>query len=377
VGDYTAGFAEELRYQGHEALVIALADGFVGEAKSINRDVPGGSVRTLRLPSSWPWKQRIEYARQQLDPFNPEWVSFQFVCYSYHPKGIIRGLAEKISPLIRGRRLHVMFHEIWLCKELGFGWRQRAIGALQLRFIRNFVQTTSPNVMHSSNATYVALLKRHGILAEELALFGNVPVLDSPSLDWIESQLRGTLGDGYRREAVWLFGFFGGLPAQWPREPLLTDLCRAAAEAGKKPVLLSIGRIGETGLELWNGMKKHYADRITFLRLGEQPVEHVSEYLSFLDYGLATTTRSILGKSGTVVSMLEHGLPVIVNRDDAPSVKGLTRSSEPLLIPCDGDFRPRLRVGGPRGPRGSRRPEVAKSFLSALAQAAAPILCSK
>jgi hypothetical protein len=43
-------------------------------------------------------------------------------------------------------------------------------------------------------------------------------------------------------------------------------------------------------------MAQDYADRFAFVRLGEQPTVHVSEYLSFLDCGIATTPRSIIGK---------------------------------------------------------------------------------
>ena len=373
MGDYTTGFAEELKQQGHEVIVIGLRDKFVSQITFTERRVAGGSIPVLRLPSALSWPQCIQRARQQLDRFDPEWVSLQFVCYTFHPKGLVHGLAGKLAPLLKGRKLHVMFHEIWLCKELGWGWKQRAVGALQRFFIRRFVRSARPAVMHTSNGTYAALLNRSGIPVTELGLFGAIPIASEPGTAWIESQLRSAFGGEYRREAVWLFGLFGALHAQWPPEPLLTHLHRAAQAAGKKPVVLSIGRTGSAGADLWNRIAHDYADRFAFVRLGEQPTGHVSEYLSFLDCGIATTPRSIIGKSSTVVSMLEHGLPVIVNRDDARGVDAPLGKAEPLLIACDIQLEPRLLAGLGKGARASRRSQVAHGFRLSLGAFSAPV----
>ncbi len=373
VGDYTNGFAEELRQQGHEVIVIGLRDKFVSEVTSTERHVAGGSIQVLRLPSALPWPECIELARQQLDRFDPEWVSLQFVCYTFHPKGLVHGLAGKLAPLLRGRKLHVMFHEIWLCKELGWGWKQCAVGAVQRILIQRFIRLVKPAVMHTSNATYAALLNRSEIPVTELGLFGAIPIPSESSTAWIESQLQTAFGGDYRREAVWLFGFFGALHPQWPPEPLLTHLHRSAQAAGKKPVLLSIGRTGSAGADLWNRIAQDYANRFAFVRLGEQPTEYVSEYLSFLDCGIATTPRSIIGKSSTVISMLEHGLPVIVNRDDAPAGAPLMSKPDPLLIPCDADLETRLQAGPERGSRGSRRQQAVRDFAFALERAPASV----
>jgi hypothetical protein len=362
--------AKEVRQLGHSATVIALADKFIEQAVSINQGTDEELGQTLRLPAKWQWPQRIERASDFLGRFGPDWVSLQFVCYGYHPKGIIHGLGDKVAPLIKGRKLHMMFHETWLCKQLGFGWRQRAVGALQRHFIQQFVTAVRPDIIHTSNPTYVALLNRAGIHATELPLFGNIPVLNASELKWIESELRTALGNGYHRETAWLFGLFGALHSQWPPEPLLTYLHRASNEAGRKPVLLSIGRTGAAGFELWNRMAQNYSGSFGFVHFGEQPVARISEYLSYMDYGIATTPRSIIGKSGTVIAMLEHGLPVIVNRDDAETIGTSLENSDPLLIPCDAELENQLRGGLKKGRRGSRCPQVARSFVSALNQAA-------
>jgi hypothetical protein len=365
VGDYTAGLAEELCLQGHEVMVISLRDRFVIHPVSIERPGTGGGIPVVRLPATLAWPESIAQARKALDRFAPEWVSLQFVGYSFHPKGIVYGLARKLSSLMTGRRLHVMFHEIWLSRELGWSGKHRAVGALQRFFIQRFIAAAKPQVIHTSNAPYAALLQRSGISASVVSLFGAITVPPVSSTAWIESQLSIGLGGAYRRDAFWLFGFFGALHAQWPPEPLLTHLYRSAKAAGKKPVLLFLGRTGSVGEELWNRIARDYADRFTFLRFGEQPAAYVSEYLTYLDCGLATTPRSIIGKSSTVTSMLEHGLPVIVNREDA-FLAAPVENHEPLFLACATDLEARLQAGLTKGPRGTRRAAVTQAFVSSL-----------
>src|SRR5258708_26746090 len=109
VGDYTTSLADELRRLGHNVILIALRDNFITEAMAANQQSAVGSTRSLRLPSAWPWPECIRHAKQQLDRFDPEWVSLQFVCYSFHPKGLVHGLSAKLAPLLMGRKLHIYF----------------------------------------------------------------------------------------------------------------------------------------------------------------------------------------------------------------------------------------------------------------------------
>jgi hypothetical protein len=324
-------------------------------------------VPMLRLPAHLPWRVRVELAVKYINNFDPEWISVLFVNYAYHPKGLVHGLAWSIMPLFASRKVHINFHEVWLCRELGWGWRQRSIGVLQRLLIQHFVKKAKPLVMHTNNATFAGLLNQHGIPVTELGLFGNVPVLDSIERNWVVPQVEASLRNRYHPKDLWSFGFFGALHPQWPPEPLLSYLDRASARLGKRVVLLSIGRIGQVGAELWNRMEKDYGSRFAFVRLGEQPAQRISEYLSWLDFGIATTPRAILGKSGTVISMLEHGLPVIVNRDDASFVGPEPYDSEPLLLQCDANLENRLCLRIEKGPRGSRRPRVARAFAQSLA----------
>ena len=368
VGDYTRGLAAELLAQGHQVRLLALNDKFVESAMEGEQLAGAAPVRTLRLPENQEWDERIALAGAFLDAFQPDWVSLQFVCYGFQKKGFVYGLAKRMEPLLRGRKRHMMFHEIWIGEEVGFGWKRRLVGAVQRFFIRGFVREIQPDVMHTTNAAYQAILAREGIHAGKLPLFGAIPLIENPGFGWIEEQLKIAAGGDFQREGFWLFGIFGGLHSIWPPEPLLPRLLDAARAAGKRVALISIGRIGGGG-QLWERISRDYADRMVFVRLGEQPPERVSGLLSFLDYGIATSPWLILEKSSTVVSMLEHGLPVIVNRDDARFHTPCGGPDDPLLMKSDERMEARLLAGVPKGARHLRREDVVRNFLTSLQQA--------
>lgn len=368
VGDYTRGLAEECSRQGVKCILVAINDRHVEQVETTIHSDGSEQIPSLRLPASLSWKERSEKARQFVEAFDPRWVSIQFVCYTFHPKGLVYHLRRTLGPIVAKRKLHIMFHEAWLCRELGWGGKQLIVGALQRFFIQQFIRWAKPSVMHTSNSTYAALLNRYQIPTAELPLFGAIPVAAEAGTTWIGEQLRNSLGDGFHRESIWLFGFFGTLHPQWPAEPLLTKLRTAAESVGRRPVFLSVGRTGGSGTELWNQLVRNYSTHFTFIHLGERSTKQVSEYLTCLDFGIATTQRSIIGKSSTVASMLEHGLPVIVNREDDPGPTTSIDGAEPLLLRCDQHFEHRLQTGVAKGVRASRRPAIAREFLRSLQQ---------
>jgi hypothetical protein len=66
--------------------------------------------------------------------------------------------------------------------------------------------------------------------------------------------------------------------------------------------------------------------------LGAQPPERISHLLHAADFGVATHPWALLEKSGTTVSLLEHGLPVLAPRDDwTPREGELASARDPLL----------------------------------------------
>ena len=185
--------------------------------------------------------------------------------------------------------------------------------------------------------------------AEPLPLFGSVPIAS----DWNEQQPA-------NRDVLRL-GMFGSIHPEWSAHnllPLLTDL-------GKPIELFHVGRIGP-GENNWRDLQERYGSVIELFRFGEQPLERISQLLLSADFGIATTPLALIGKSSCVAAMLDHGLPVIVNRNDV-HFAGISESdlTSELLIPLDDKFLERL-ASVRRLPPKARLPEIATQFLNDL-----------
>ena len=116
----------------------------------------------------------------------------------------------------------------------------------------------------------------------------------------------------------------------WTPEPLFTYIAEAAEHAGRAVTLISIGRIG-TGESLWRDLQSRYGRRFSFARLGERSQAEVSRFLQSIDFGIATSPWQLIGKSASTAAMLDHGLPVIVSRDDVDIGVRELEAHDPLL----------------------------------------------
>ena len=112
VGDYTRDLAAACLAQGCTAQLIALNDRYVGAPLEGVQAARRTEIETLRLPASAPWRDRVRAAAHFLQQSCTDWISLQFVCYGFHPKGITLALPRHLAPLIADRRLHVMLHEL-------------------------------------------------------------------------------------------------------------------------------------------------------------------------------------------------------------------------------------------------------------------------
>lgn len=335
VGDYVRNLAGECIRRGHDVRAVALNDRFCTQERD---------ALSLRLGEGVSWSERIAQAKQYMDEFEPDFASLQFVCYGFHRRGLDLGLPGKLKRLLNAPIDHLFFHELWIGAELGASLKARILGALQRRCIVRLVRDLAPKRVQTSNPAYRHLLSGIGVAADVLPLFGNIPIIDA--------------AQGHRAEG-WHFIMFGAVPPKWPAEPLLPLLLAS----GKNISITHVGRIG-AGQAVWDEMVRCYGDRIRFKRAGEQPAERVSQLLKEADFGVATVPWALVGKSGSVAAMIEHGLPVVVNRDDV-RIPGFVEQGppEPQLLRMGVDLVARLE-GVKQGLRGSRLPAIADQFLA-------------
>ncbi len=340
MGDYTALLAEECARRGHAALRIALGDGYVTGVEA------GSGV--LRLGAGMDWQERVARAREAVEGFGAEVVSLQWVPYAFHPRGIPWGIQKGLASIAGGRAAQVMCHEIWIGAEMGASLGHRVTGIAQRAVLQRVFRALRPGCVQTSNGAYAALLRRVGVEAEVLPLFGSIPVMD---------------GEVEREAGVARFGMFGTLHPVWPPEPLLARL----RGLGKRVEIEHMGRMGN-GEGVWREMERRYGAEFGFTRHGEQPVGRVARFFMEMDFGIATTPLALIGKSATAAAMLEHGLPVVVNRDDVRFAEAGARPAGVIVM--DDGLLAALRGAERREPRW-RLPEVADQFLESLRRARA------
>jgi len=328
VGDYTTLLAAACERRGHTVARLALNDRHVQTAIR----EPG----LLRLPAV-----QVSEARRWIEEFGPDWVSLQFVCYGFHPRGLI---GPELGEVLRGWPVHIFLHELWIGEEIGASWKDRALGWVQRRGVLLLLRSLDVRLIHTSNPAYVHLLARRGPSARCLPLFGSLPL---------------PLVHAARNDASRTFAFFGTLHPVWPAEPLFTHL-----RALKSPIeLVHAGHIG-AGATLWRRLESTYGKLFRFRRLGRLSPQALADFFATADFGIATTPWTLIDKSASVAAMLDCGLPVIVNRDDVHFAGApVPPADSPLLLRMGPDLPAQL-LAASRRPPALRKTQVADQFLA-------------
>ncbi len=360
VGDYCRLLAGEMHRTGNAACIVALNDSLATGVIETAEPIP-----TLRLPGSMPWDERMRKARDFISALGCQWISFQFVSYGFHPKGLVGRFNRDSVELAQGMSVHVMLHELWIGAAQTSTWKARFWGFLQKRSILRWLRQLNPKVIHTTNPSYSYLLEKERIRCAELPLFGNI-VVSRKEGGWFNSELAQLGITDANREKAWVLGVFGGIPAEWQPFELFNRLLQEGEKQQVQLVLASIGRHGKAGII--ERLAAEFKGRLQVLTLGEQPSERVSDLLHSIDFGLATCPRSLLGKSSATASMIDHGLPVIVSRDDVNFGQPAQNLNAGRFIELDDEFEKWLQAARRQQPH-SRLEQIAERFVNSLQEA--------
>ena len=314
VGDYTRHLACELIRQGHSAAAISLNDNFLNTPYYGNQELEKVQMPVLRMPSTKVSKKCIRQIKEWVDEFNPEWISLQYVPFSFHPKGLPFGLWSILMPLGEGRRWHFMFHELWVGTSTNCSLSHVLWGGLQRAISLSLLSKANPSPIHTNTRLYQAILEKHGCRAELLQLFSNIPVKG-------ERQLQS--GNDRNVSIV----TFGRLHSEAPVEEFAEQAGSFARQKGVTLTLTIVGRSGPEK-ERWSSAWKKTGLEIELL--GELPPAAISQILAKSTFGISTTPLSHIEKSGAVAAMREHGLPVLCLRRPQ-TTRGLKKFTPPSI----------------------------------------------
>jgi len=315
VGDYVRRLAGAVIKQGHSCMIVSLME--KGNERKIEQqqESDGINMSVIRLPFKNGILANCIEAEKSIKLFNPDWISLQFVPFSFHDKGLSLNLAWSIKKLTDNRRLHIMFHELWVGMETTAPFKLRMWGLLQRIVIKGMLRELRPDVINTNTALYVAQLSRLGYKADRLPLFGNIPLVDQTEVKIKETNdLR--------------FVVFGSIHHGAPVNEFAKELNNYAINRKIAAEIIFVGRCGD---EQSNWAAVCGAAGLKVQILGEQPIFTISKTLQNADIGISTTPVILAEKSGTVAAMQEHGLPVLcVAR--AWSVKAFPKNYLPLGV---------------------------------------------
>jgi hypothetical protein len=320
VGDYTRRLAGELIRQGHQCGILAIMDKGVKDIIEENQYSEHVNIPVLRLPYNKGSVLNCKEAKNWLDRFNPDWISLQYVPFSFHRKGLPFSLGKAIQLLSIGRKLHIMFHELWVGMDKDASLKMQMWGKLQRTIINSFIKNVKPLAINTQTKLYQQQLLKFGVSVNMLPLFGNIPVMnDFREVNNIES---------VQSKKMFTIVIFGSIHYGAPIEAFSNSVSKHALSTNLDIEIVFIGRCGEE-IKQWIAICKK--KKIKIKVLGELASPKISEVLSRANLGVTTTPFLLAEKSGTVAAMHEHELPVLcVSR--LWGVKGLSADCTPFGV---------------------------------------------
>jgi len=317
VGDYTRRLSAEIIRQGNEVSIIALNDLQSTEILNEKQVSEGISIDVLRIPNNTPSKIRIQKVQDFINDYNPEWLSLQYVPFSFQEKGLPFGLGSQLSKIGKGKKWHIMFHELWVGMDKEAPLKHFFWGKAQQMIVKDLNSKLRPQAIHTQSIMYQAQLNRLGLFPNHLPLFGNIPVVGIKN-----NELN-------KNNKTLSFVVFGLIHHGAPIKKFISELVAYEKTNQVKTQLIFIGRCG-TELDNWVNACKEALIEVKVL--GEQDPATISEVLINADWGISSTPMFQIQKSGTVAAMFEHGLKVIcVARNWTPSHLKISSSIEGVV----------------------------------------------
>ena len=296
VGDYVRSLAGELQNQGHKVVAIAINDNHVDHRVLELQCSHSADLQALRLPSCWTTVHRFSQAKKFIDNFNPDYISLQFVPFSFHPKGLPISFCKQLNKVVCGRNLHIMFHELWVGMDSNSSVKHILWGFFQKQLIKSLVRTLHPRVIHTQAPLYVFQLLKLKVLSGYLPLFSNIPPLIQPASKEINK----------KKIRFVIFGYIH------PNSPVELFVEEAAEYRNSTMYEISLTFLGKCGPEMEHWVKVWEAHGFFVEQLGVLTSERISNELVTATIGISTTPAVLVEKSGSVLAMLAHRLPVVL-----------------------------------------------------------------
>jgi hypothetical protein len=324
VGDYTTRLGAELARLGHEPLVLGWVDPHARQTSDAVPTTGSRAIRCVRLPKRLGWAERERLLSELMKRFRPEAISLQYVPWSYGRYGASGAPARTLRRVIpAGVPCQLMLHEPWIGARSVDSCKERLIGYFQKKSILHLARSLNLSPCHCSNPYYLQLFRGAGIEATLLPLFGNIPIADKGAIPEVEARIQKQTGvdlAGSKRREYLHSAVFGTVHPQWDPSPAVESCLRHLdnEQKGQRLAIMLAGRNGKHADRFLRRLQARFGDAIVVAQIGELTPFEVSALFHQLDFGWAANPYALVGKSGSAIAMLEHGLPLLATRNDMP-----------------------------------------------------------
>lgn len=298
VGDYTRRLCGKLTRLGHQARILSLCDyqaiSFTDETQMVEET----TVIVNRIPATVSNKQRFMLSYDIINKFQPDWISLQFVPYSFNPRGLPFWLPSFLKKLTGNHKCHIMFHELWIGIDSDATFKSKCIGLLQKKIVLKILKGNENIIINTQTDLYQSKIAALGYNAQILPLFSNIAKN-------VESKIETTTDEVELRFCV-----FGSIHYGAPVGKFIDELKLVMSTSNEKRTLKFVF-IGHCGVAIEEWKKVLLANHFNFEITGFVTDEEISNLLSGCQYGICTTPYILIQKSGSLAAMFDHRLPVL------------------------------------------------------------------
>jgi hypothetical protein len=314
VGDYTRSLSASLMKKGHEVEIIATHDKFAFEEIGEYQEQGGMMVACKRIPYILSDAKRISFISRELSVKCPDYVSLQYVPYSFHNRGLPLRCMLLLVKSLSGHKVNVMFHELWIGIGKYDSCKNKIIGYFQKKLIIKMVKILNEPIITTSNEVYKHLLKSIKVESQVLSLFSNIDRVDKDKVFPLDSKLSIVINK-YSNSNYMVLGVFGSLHPMFDLNIEILSVLEMARQSNKKLVMIVFGKSSRASINRINIFELQHKGSIDVVRLGELTSSDVSLTLGMLNLAIVGKPKSLLGKSGIFAAMRLHDIPILAASD--------------------------------------------------------------
>lgn len=313
VGDYVRLLSAQILKEGHQATVIALNDNYVTESFKEEQISKGEKISCYRIASKTSDYRKLKLVKSFIKNIDPEWISLQYVGFSYHRYGIAINLFF-LRIIIGKRKLHIMFHELWCGMSKRAKLKEKIMGRAQYFHLRILNYFLSPERIFTSIKPYAKELDSIKIQSQIVPIFSNIDLDEQGNEeDYLDTILKSGLSSYLKKRNDYLIlGFFGSIYNRSGLKDLIDTTIKTADNLKKKILILSIGNNRSNVLEEILGGSK----MVSIVKTGPLNVGMINRMLMLVDLGILTTKADCLNKSGTGIALMDRNIPVLISSKD-------------------------------------------------------------